>query len=111
MSKKSDEAYAIIRTGGKQYTVSVGDRVEVEKLDIAPGETCTFSEVLLVKGEGADAAVGAPLVEGASVTGTVLGEKQGNKIIVFKKKRRKGYKLRNGHRQTRTSIQIDSIQA
>jgi large subunit ribosomal protein L21 len=110
MSKKFEGDYAIFRSGGKQYSVAVGDRVEVEKLGAEAGESVTFDEILLVKA-GDEAKLGTPTVEGASISGTVLCEKQGDKVIVFKKKRRKGYKLRNGHRQTHTAVQIDSISA
>ncbi len=102
--------YAIIETGGKQYRVSVGDRLSVEKLPVADGEAITFGRVLLLGGDG-DTRVGAPVVEGASVTATVEETYRGEKIIVFKYKAKKGYRRRNGHRQTLTRLNITAIDA
>lgn len=101
--------YAIIETGGKQVKVAAGDVVYVEKLDVETGETVTFDKVLFVGGE--DVKVGAPLVEGATVTGKV--EKQGRqkKIIVFKYKAKKNNRKKQGHRQPYTKVVIDAINA
>lgn len=103
--------YAIIKTGGKQYKVSEGDVIFVEKLGVADGETVTFNEVLAV-GEGDAIKVGAPYVDGASVTAKALiGEGKAKKIIVFKYKPKKGYAKKQGHRQPFTKVVIEKIQA
>lgn len=102
--------YAIIETGGKQYRVSVGDRLSVEKLPLADGETITFDRVLLLGGDG-DTRVGTPVVEGASVAATVEETYRGEKIIVFKYKPKKRYRRRNGHRQSLTRLNITAINA
>lgn len=102
--------YAIIRSGGKQYRVAEGDRLQVERdvLGGAEEQQVTFSEVLMVGGDSPK--VGDPTVKGASVVATVLGETRGEKIIVFKKKRRKNHTKRtHGHRQDVVEIRIDSI--
>ena len=102
--------YAIIQSGGKQYRVAEGDRLQVERdvLGGAENEKVTFNEVLLVGGD--EPKVGSPLVKGASVVATVLGESRGEKIIVFKKKRRKNHTKRtHGHRQDVVDVRIDSI--
>jgi large subunit ribosomal protein L21 len=102
--------YAIIRSGGKQYRVAEGDRLQVERdvLGGAENEKVTFNEVLMVGGD--QPKVGDPTVKGASVVATVLGETRGEKIIVFKKKRRKHHTKRtHGHRQDVVEIRIDSI--
>src|SRR4051812_42868408 len=99
-------AYAIIRSGGKQFRVEEGATVRVPTLDRAAGETVEL-EALVVGGE--DVRVGSPAVEGARVTATVVDHGRGDKIIVFKKKRRKQYKRTHGHRQNYTTVKIDSI--
>lgn len=99
--------YAVIETGGKQYRVTPGDVIDVE-LTGADQETVQFDRVLLIGGEG-DARVGTPTVSGASVSASLLGEVRGDKIIVFKKKRRKGYKRTTGHRQDLHRVRIESI--
>jgi len=102
--------YAIIRSGGKQYRVAAGDRLQVERdvLGGADNEKVTFNEVLMIGGD--QPKVGEPTVKGASVVATVLGETRGEKIIVFKKKRRKNHTKRtHGHRQDVVEIRIDSI--
>ena len=100
--------YAVIETGGKQYRVNQGDVIKVEKLTADVGEKVDFDRVLLV-GEGSDVKVGSPVVDGASVSGTVVEQDRGRKIIVFKMKRRKGYRRNQGHRQDYTGVQIDKI--
>ena len=102
--------YAVIKTGGKQYQVKVGDVVFVEKLEAEDGANVTFDEVLLVGGEG-DVKVGAPTVAGAKVEGKVLGQTKGKKVIVFKMKSKKGYRNKNVHRQPYTKVEITTINA
>jgi large subunit ribosomal protein L21 len=102
--------YAIIRSGGKQYRVAAGDRLQVER-DVLGGvdqDKVTFNEVLMIGGD--QPKVGLPTVEGATVAATVIGETRGEKIIVFKKKRRKNHTKRtHGHRQDVVEVRIDSI--
>lgn len=100
--------YAIIATGGKQYKVSEGDIINVEKLGKAEGETVEF-DVLAVNDGGLK--VGSPVVDSAKVTATVLGDGKGKKIIVYKYKRKSGYHKKNGHRQAFTKVKIESIHA
>lgn len=101
--------YAIIKTGGKQYRVAVGDEIRVEKLGFAEGEKVTFEEVLLVSNEGTVTA-GNPTVAGAKVEATVTGVGRGKKIRVFKyKPKNNGYKRTQGHRQPFTAVKIDAI--
>lgn len=102
--------YAVIRTGGKQYRVSEGDVVKIEKLAGEVGETVTLADILFVGGDG-DAKIGAPLVANAKVTGEIVGQARAKKIIVFKKKRRKGYSRQQGHRQYQTALKITGIEA
>jgi large subunit ribosomal protein L21 len=101
-------AYAIIRSGGKQFRVEEGATVRVPSLDKQAGETVEL-EALVVGGVAGGVKVGAPAVEGARVTGTVVDHGRGDKIIVFKKKRRKQYKRTQGHRQNYTTVKIESI--
>jgi large subunit ribosomal protein L21 len=100
--------YAVIKTGGKQYRVEPDDVIKIERLDNEAGSDVTFDQVLLV-GEEGNATVGAPTVDGASVVGTVLEQARGRKIIVFKKKRRKNYRRKAGHRQDLTVVRITDI--
>ncbi len=102
--------YAILKTGGKQYRVSEGDVIYVEKLGAEDGASVTFDEILAV-GEGDSIKVGVPYVEGASVSGTVEKTGKGKKINVFKMKPKKGYRRRQGHRQPYTKVTIASINA
>ena len=102
--------YAVVRTGGKQIRVAPGDAVRVEKLDGAVGDRVELSEVLLVGGES-DACIGTPLVEGAKVVGTITAQERGEKITIFKMKRRKGYRRKAGHRQYYTEVQVEGIEA
>lgn len=102
-------SYAIIRTGGKQFRVSPGDVVRVPGLaDKNEGDTVEFNDVL-ISGDGSDMRIGAPAIDGAVVTATVVKHGRGPKIIVFKFKRRKGYKRTKGHRQGFTAVKIESI--
>ncbi|HEX8073253.1 MAG TPA: 50S ribosomal protein L21 [Pyrinomonadaceae bacterium] len=101
-------AYAIIRTGGKQFRVEEGATVRVPALDEEAGAAVEF-EALVVGGTEGGTRVGAPAVEGARVAGTVVEHGRGDKIIVFKKKRRKQYKRKQGHRQGFTAVKIESI--
>ena len=101
--------YAIIATGGKQYTVSEGDVIKVEKLGVNAGDTVTFDQVLFVN--DGDAKVGNPTVAGASVTASVIGEGKDQKVIVYKYKRKTGYHKKNGHRQLFTKVKIEKINA
>ena len=100
--------YAIIKTGGKQYQVATGDRLQVEKLDGNVGDSIELHEVLLVA-DGDAITVGQPVVEGAKVVATITDQGRHKKIRVFKKKRRKGYRLKQGHRQSYTSLKIAEI--
>jgi large subunit ribosomal protein L21 len=100
--------FAVIKTGGKQYRVAAGDEVTIEKLAAEAGEVVSFGEVLMVGGE-AGTVVGAPTVAGASVAGEVVEQTRGDKVIVFKKRRRKNSRRRNGHRQRLTVVRITGI--
>lgn len=102
--------YAIFVTGGKQYKVSEGDVIYVEKLGVEDGAAVTFDKVLAV-GEGADLKVGAPYVEGVTVTGTADKTGKQKKINIFKMKPKKGYRKRQGHRQPYTKVTIGAINA
>lgn len=102
--------YAIIRTGGKQYQVESGDRLRVEKLAGNVGDTVDLDDVLMVV-DGEEVKVGQPVVEGAKVVAKISEQGKSKKVIIFKKKRRKGYRLRKGHRQNYTSLLIEEIQA
>lgn len=100
--------YAVIKTGGKQYRVSAGEKIKVEKIPAEVGAELMLDQVLLVA-NGEELAVGAPLVPGASVKATVLGHGRRDKIRIFKMKRRKHYRKSQGHRQSYTEIRIDGI--
>ena len=100
--------YAIVDIAGQQIKVEKERRIFVNRLKEAEGESVTFDKVLLVDNDGS-VKVGAPYIDGASVTATVLAHLKGDKVIVFKKKRRKGYAKKNGHRQYLTQIQIVEI--
>ena len=100
--------YAIVRTGGKQYQVAAGDQVRVEKLEGNVGDSVDLTEVLLVA-DGEEIQVGQPLLENCKVTAKIAEQGKAKKVIVFKKKRRKGYQKSNGHRQRFTKLKIDSI--
>ena len=100
--------YAIIKTGGKQYKVSEGDLVRVEKLAYEVGDTVDFDQVLLVSNDG-ELKVGSPLVEGAKVSATVEDQNKDKKIVVYKYKPKKQYRKKHGHRQPYTLVKINSI--
>lgn len=102
--------YAIIQTGGKQYRVSEGDILEIEKLTVAEGEEVVFDEVLTVVNDG-EVLIGKPVVEGAKVTAKVVEHGKGKKILVFKYKAKSNYRKRQGHRQPYTKIEISKIEA
>lgn len=101
--------YAVIKTGGKQYKVSEGDLVKVEKIDGAVGETVEIDQVLMVG--GAEVKLGTPLVPGAKVKAQIVGQEKDKKILVFKSKRRKGYRKKFGHRQQITRLKVAAIEA
>lgn len=103
-------AYAIFKTGGKQYKASVGDKLDVEKLEVAEGETASFDQILAA-GEGSDIKIGAPTVAGATVEFKVLKQFKAPKVTAFKFKKRKGYHLTKGHRQPLTRVQVVAINA
>lgn len=100
-------ANAVIRTGGKQYRVSPGDVLRIEKLDGSLGDRVTFDEVLFLGGESPK--FGAPLVSGAKVEAEIVAQGRGEKIIIFKFKRRKKHRRKNGHRQSFTAVKITEV--
>ena len=100
--------FAIIKSGGKQYKVAKEDVIRVEKIDAEEGMTVNLNEVLMV-GDDNGQTIGAPLIDGAAVSATVLEQMRDRKIIVFKKQRRQNYRRRNGHRQHLTVLRIDDI--
>ena len=102
--------FAIIRTGGKQYKVQKDDTIRVEKLEGKAGDTVNLSEVLFIS-DGKAPKMGEPLVKGASVTAKLVEQTRGEKIIIFKKKRRQNYRRKNGHRQDITVLKITDIKA
>ncbi len=101
--------FAIVKTGGKQYRVGVGDQITVERLEGDVGAEISLSEVLAVGGDAPK--VGTPIIDGASVTAKIVQQPRGTKVIVFKKKRRKNYRRKRGHRQELTVLKIQSILA
>ncbi len=101
--------YAIIATGGKQYKVTEGDIIRVEKLGAAEGETVTFEQVLAVN--NGELVVGTPNVAGATVSATVMKDGKAKKVIVYRYKRKSGYHKKNGHRQAYTQVKIEKINA
>lgn len=101
--------YAIIATGGKQYKVAEGDIIKVEKLGVEKDSTVNFDQVLAVG--GSELKIGNPFLAGASVSGTVVEEGRGKKVVVYKYKRKTGYHKKNGHRQAYTKVKIDKINA
>lgn len=101
--------YAVIKTGGKQYKVSEGDLLKVEKIDGAVGETVEIDQVLMVG--GAEVKLGTPLVPGAKVKAQIVAQEKDKKILVFKSKRRQGYRKKYGHRQPITRLKVAAIEA
>ena len=101
--------YAIVKIAGQQTKVTEGQQLFVHRLEAEAGSSVTFNEVMLID-SGSSVNIGTPTVGGASVKATVNEHLKGDKVIVFKKKRRKGYRVKNGHRQSFTKIQIESIQ-
>jgi large subunit ribosomal protein L21 len=102
-------AYAVIKTGGKQYRVATGDRLRVEKLPGGVGDAVVFDQVLLVGGEAVK--LGTPVIAGAKVEAKIVTQGLGKKLIVFKFRRRKNYRRKNGHRQPFTALEITNIVA
>ncbi|GBE11943.1 50S ribosomal protein L21 [bacterium BMS3Bbin14] len=102
--------YAIIRTGGKQYHVATGDRLRVEKIQGNVGDTVELADVLMVV-DGEEAKIGQPVVDGAKVIAKIAEQGRAKKVVVFKKKRRKGYRVKRGHRQSYTALTIEDISA
>jgi large subunit ribosomal protein L21 len=100
--------YAVIQTGGKQYRVSQGDVISIEKLEGVPGERVEIASVLMV-GEGNQVTVGRPHLEQTRVVGTIVRQTRGPKVIIFKHKRRKGYQKKQGHRQWQTLLRVTEI--
>lgn len=100
--------YAVIRTGGKQYRVSQGDSIRVEKLEGAVGTKLSFEPLLV--GEGESVKIGQPIVTGAKVTAEIVSHGRGKKVIVFKLRRRKNYRRKQGHRQAYTQLTVRSIE-
>lgn len=101
--------YAVFETGGKQFRAEPGARLRIPSLDVEPGESVTFDQVLLASDGTEGVRVGTPVVDGASVRAEVLRHGRGDKVIVFKRKRRKGYRRKQGHRQNFTEVRIDEV--
>ncbi len=99
---------AIVNIQGQQFKVSQGQEIFVHQLKAKEGDKVSFDEVLMTAGDNG-ATIGTPTISGTSVKATVLGHQKGDKVVIFKKKRRKGYRVKNGHRQSFTKIKIDSI--
>ena len=108
--REHGQMFAVIKSGGKQYKVAKNDVIRVEKLDAEAGASIDLNKVLMV-GDDKSQTVGVPLVDGASVSATVLEQMRDRKIIIFKKKRRQNYRRKNGHRQHLTVLRIDDILA
>jgi len=102
--------FAIVTIAGQQFKVEEGQELFVHQLDASEGDNLSFDQVLLIDEDG-KVQLGKPVVDKAKVNATVLGHQKGDKVLVFKKKRRKGYKLKRGHRQRFTKIKVDSIEA
>jgi len=102
--------YAVIQTGGKQYKVTPGDVLKVEKLEAKKGDTIELKEVYMVS-DGDKVSVGKPTLASAMVTAEVMGEEKGEKLLIFKHRRRKGFRKTNGHRQHYTTIKVKDIKA
>ena len=102
--------FAVIKTGGKQYKVAEGDDIIIEKLAADAGDSVTFEDVLMI-GDGGKVTVGEPVVKGASVVGTIIEQRKGSKVMIFKKRQRNTYRRKRGHRQLETVVTIESILA
>lgn len=102
--------YAVIRTGSKQYKVEVGSTLDIERLEGTEGDSVSFEDVLLV-GDDSAATVGQPTIKGAKVTGTIVSQHRGEKLLAFKKIRRQGKQVTKGHRQELTRVQITEVSA
>ena len=102
--------YAVIQTGGKQYKVTPGDVLKVEKLEAKKGDTIELKQVYMVS-DGDKVSVGKPTLASAMVTAEVMGEEKGEKLLIFKHRRRKGFRKTNGHRQHYTTIKVKDIKA
>ena len=102
--------YAVVKTGGKQYRVAEGDTIRVEKLEGKAGDSVTLNEVLLVA-DGENLTLGKPRVDGASVSATITDQNKARKVLIFKFRRRKGYRNKTGHRQPYTELKITGIQS
>lgn len=102
--------YAVVKTGGKQYRVSKGDRVRIEKIPGEVGTEVNFDQVLMIGGTE-DVKVGTPVVSGATVTARIVKQDRSKKVMVFKFKRRQGYKKKQGHRQAYTQVEITGIES
>jgi len=102
------EAYAVVQTGGKQYRVQAGDVLEVERLDGDVGAKVTLSSVMAMS-NGSELVVGAPEIDGAAVVAEILEQFRGKKVVAFKKKKRKGYHRKVGHRQELTKLKVEAI--
>ncbi len=102
--------YAVVKSGGKQYRVEPGTIVEVELLEGTTGDSITFNEVLMVA-EGSDVKIGQPMLAGATVTAEILEQKRAPKVIIFKKLKRHGHRLKKGHRQNLTRVKVQEIRA
>lgn len=100
--------FAVFKTGGKQFRAEPGASIRIPSLEAEPGDAVTFDEVLLTSADG-DVKVGQPLVEGAKVTAEVVRHGRDRKVIVFKRKRRKGYRRKNGHRQGFTEVRVNEV--
>ena len=101
--------YAVVKIGGRQYRVSEGDVLFVDRQQDEPGDALTFDRVLMLNDEDGSLEIGNPVIQGAAVEATLVEQVKADKVIVFKKKRRKGYKKKNGHRQPMSQIKIKSI--
>ena len=100
--------YAVFQSGGKQFRAEPGARLRIPSLEVEAGDAVTFDNVLLAS-DGENVSVGTPVLEGAQVKGEVLGHGRAKKIVVFKRKRRKGYRKKQGHRQGFTEVRVDEI--
>lgn len=108
-STPSADAYAVIRTGGKQYRVKPGQRLTIERLDGDAGDRVTFDQVLMVRGDDGSVTVGSPTVEDAIVSAEITDQRRGRKISVFKYKNKTRYRRLRGHRQYQTQVRIDEL--